>query len=308
MNHDMIAAGHPPLRFELSAYHDLIRRKHWSDAERIEKPQFKAQLWAAGQLATIESTAALLKSRADRAADPRGDDQAATAWPEFAEFDCLACHQRLRPAKVSQPRIALTDAGKPRWQPWNLALAPRLSKELPPGELSLATAPQDAARHATSLLTAIDKHPLALSFARAAAQSTPTFTAEELLRLMEDPAAGERASWAAACQELLALKAAYLARRDEQRKLMPPAAAFSPHAPGDDPWSIAFRQELNDLTAALRFGSPDFEWPAFDWEGLPPGQRQSEPKYGSLPEIRQEIRELAGQLRSQGAQVEESDP
>jgi hypothetical protein len=308
MNHDMIAAGHPPLRFELSAYHDLIRRKHWSDAERIEKPQFKAQLWAAGQLATIESTAALLKSRADRAADPRGDDQAATAWPEFAEFDCLACHQRLRPAKVSQPRIALTDAGKPRWQPWNLALAPRLSKELPPGELSLATAPQDAARHATSLLTAIDKHPLALSFARAAAQSTPTFTAEELLRLMEDPAAGERASWAAACQELLALKAAYLARRDEQRKLMPPAAAFSPNAPGDDPWSIAFRQELIDLTASLRFGSPDFEWPAFDWEGLPPGQRQSEPKYGSLPEIRQKIRELAGQLRSQGAQVEESDP
>jgi hypothetical protein len=307
MNHDMIAAGHPPLRFELSAYHDLIKRKHWSDAERIETRHFKAMLWAAGQLATIESTAALLKSRAQRAATPRADDKPAASWPEFAEFDCLACHQRLRPANVATPRVDLTSRGMPRWQPWNLALAPRLLKEVPAGDISLATTPEDAVGHATSLRTALDKHPLVLSLSSAAEGSSPAFTAEDLLKLVEAPAAGERPNWATACQELLALKAAYLAWRDEQRKLMRSADPLSMDAASDDPWSAAFRQELDDLTASLRFGSADFEWPAFDWEGLPASQRKAPPKYGSLPEIENKIRELAEQLRSKLVQVEGSD-
>ena len=308
MNHDMIAAGHPPLRFELSAYHDLIKRKHWSDAERIETRHFKVALWAAGQLATIESTAALLKSRAERAAAPRADDQPAAAWPEFAEFDCLACHQRLRPAKVGRPSIKLTDAGQPRWQPWNMALAPRLLTELPPSDLSLATTPEDATGHAAALLAAVEMHPLARALAGAEERSTPAFTAKELLKLIENPAAGERANWATACQELLALKAAYLAWRDEQRKLMPSADTLSMDAASDDSLSVAFRQELDDLTASLRFGSAAFEWPAFDWEGLPPKARKTPPKYTSLREIREKIAELAGQLRSQGAPLEGSDP
>ena len=92
LNHDMLAAGHPPLRFELSAYHDLIRRKHWPERERIEIPEFKVQLWAAGQAAALECTLALLESRATRAEKL----DKLTPWPELAEYDCFACHQRLR--------------------------------------------------------------------------------------------------------------------------------------------------------------------------------------------------------------------
>ncbi len=271
MNHDMIAAGHPPLRFELSAYHDLIRRKHWSDAERIERPQFKAQLWAAGQLAVADATLILLQSRAER------------AWPEFAEFDCLACHQRLRPVKVGRRPSDFLAPGMPVWQPWNLALTPRLIGAELPAKPSLHTSPADAIRQAALLRTTLREHPLAL----------PALTANELLKLIDEPAAGERATWAAACHELLALKAAFMAMRDERRML------------SDDPRSAAFRRDLDDLTAALRFGSTEFEWPAFDWDGLPPAQRKTQPAYNSLAEIQEKLRELARQLRQQ---IDHSSP
>ncbi|HZL87881.1 MAG TPA: multiheme c-type cytochrome [Pirellulaceae bacterium] len=308
MNHDMIAAGHPPLRFELSAYHDLIQHKHWSDAERIEKRQFKAQLWAAGQLATLESMLALSKSRAERALEADGDARSAATWPEFAEFDCLACHQRLRPAKVAGSRAELTTAGKPRWQPWNLALAPRLLKEMPLGDISLATTPADAAAYVDSLHMALKNHALVTSLSSPAERSSPAITVDDMLNLLEHPASGERPTWATACQELLALKAGYLAWRDERRKLMRSADVQTTDAARDDPWSVAFRQELDELTAALRFGSHDFEWPAFDWEGLPRNQRKDVPKYGSLSEIRERIGELAGELKTKSVPLEGGDP
>ena len=277
MNHDMIAAGHPPLRFELSAYHDLIRRKHWSDAERIERPHFKAQLWAAGQLAVTDATVTLLQSRGER------------NWPELAEFDCLACHQRLRPVTSPKRQRGTRELslGTSAWQPWNLALTSRLIEAEIPATLSLQSSPTDAVRQATLLRTTLREHPLAHALSRAGDATSPAFTTDDLLRLIDEPAAGGRATWAAACHELLALKAAYLSWRDERRIV------------SHDPWSVAFRRDLDDLTAALRFGSTEFEWPAFDWDGLPPAQRKTRPAYNNLAEIQDKLRELARQLRQQ---------
>jgi hypothetical protein len=128
LTHDMYAAGHPALRFELSSYHDLIARKHWPEQERLDSSAFKLRLWAAGQTAVTDAMLGQLESRAALAAAPRLrdargapanastkklDDQAgdqdthadlrpgeSAVWPEFAEYDCFACHQRLRAVNV----------------------------------------------------------------------------------------------------------------------------------------------------------------------------------------------------------------
>jgi hypothetical protein len=230
MNHDMIAAGHPPLRFEISAYHDLIRRKHWSDRERIENPHFKAHLWAAGQVAAAEATAALLESRAAGAAADciaATSGRVATPWPEFAEYDCFACHQRLRP-QPSGSTVALKAAtpGIPGWQPWNLALTERVLGG-------------DAADRVATLRRrlggSLDPDPaeterLAGELRRSIRQITPEhFSAAQIVELVQaDLRQGQ--SWATSTQQLLALQAAYLAWRDETRKLSP-AMQLVAHGP-----------------------------------------------------------------------------
>src|SRR5262245_3573174 len=128
MNHDMIAAGHPPLRFELGSYEALIPRKHWDDQpRRMAEPEFEVQLWSAGRVAAAEAALALTESRARKAAaggQGTGDGGRGT-WPELAESDCFACHQPLRAQNGRLPLAKGITAlhGVPPWQTWNLALA-----------------------------------------------------------------------------------------------------------------------------------------------------------------------------------------
>jgi len=280
MNHDMIAAGHPPLRFELSAYHDLIRRKHWPAAERVLTPDFKARLWAAGQIAAARSSLALVQSRAARAAA----GERATPWPEFAEYDCFACHQRLRPAAAFSS-VALKGAkpGVPGWQPWNLAIAERLLRDTEAEPAMAAVRAQmsyslvaDAAKvHdlAAAACRQVETHPLRAALASGDADP---FTAADMLALLKPAFHGDQ-SWAASSQQLLALRAADLATRDARLRLQPPAGFASVSSGREEPRSKPvddWDREWRSLAAALRFGSPEFEWPAFDWEGLavlPPG-------------------------------------
>ena len=263
LNHDMLAAGHPPLRFELSAYHDKIGRKHWTDAERIETPHFKAQLWAAGQIVQADGTLALLQSRATRAAE----NASLTPWPELAEFDCFACHQRLRPSPSSVAFKARP--GIPGWQPWNLALAERLQADREIASVRehlgqpLLADPAETARLAAAARDAIRQH-----------GDPATFTGPRIAALVKESVRPDQ-SWAESCQQLLALQAAYLARRDEVRKSSPTLRLVSTQASPRfgaplDSHDEELQRRLANLTAALRFGSTDFDWPAYDWQGLPP--------------------------------------
>jgi hypothetical protein len=267
MNHDMIAAGHPPLRFELSAYHDLIRQKHWPDAERVRTPEFKVRLWAAGQAALLEATHELSAARSERAA--AGDKL--TPWPELAEYDCFACHQRLRtidplriagskPApgeslaigQMQAPGPGLVPAvlstripGMPARQPWNLALAEQWIAET--GDHS-------------------------------------TVSSVKVLDFVERQASTKPQTWSQSCQELLALKAVYLAWRDAH--------------PGTKPaWANDYERRLAAVGQALQFGSKEFEWPAFDWHGLPPPAPQV--AFHDQAAISQEIAALANRLAAE---------
>lgn len=96
MNHDMIAAGHPPLRFDLAAYERALP-KHWNDArQRAEVRDYELKLWLAGQIANYDGGLSLLESRLKRSQGDADDGQRSNAiWPEFAESNCSSCHHRL---------------------------------------------------------------------------------------------------------------------------------------------------------------------------------------------------------------------
>jgi hypothetical protein len=93
MNHDFIAAGHPRLNFEFSVFLANIP-PHWSKTDEEQRPA-EAQVWAVGQ---IESARAALELLADQAA-PMEKAAGPRPWPEFAEYDCFACHHELPGAK-----------------------------------------------------------------------------------------------------------------------------------------------------------------------------------------------------------------
>jgi hypothetical protein len=100
MNHDMIAAGHPRLDFDFAEYQRRLPR-HWQEKDRVgikpgERPRPRetneAQVWYVGRVAHAEAACRLLEDRARRA----GADDPRSPWPEFAEFNCAACHHNLR--------------------------------------------------------------------------------------------------------------------------------------------------------------------------------------------------------------------
>ena len=99
VNHDLIAAGHPRLNFEFSAYLANMP-PHWSEKEPNPTPaarnpalvaaDFPARAWVIGRLVTAKAAMELLEARA-AAAESR-----MAPWPEFTEYGCFSCHHDLR--------------------------------------------------------------------------------------------------------------------------------------------------------------------------------------------------------------------
>jgi Cytochrome c554 and c-prime len=135
VNHDLIAAGHPRLTFELSAFLADMPR-HWVDSDAghiltaVEQSALEARLWASGQVASAQAALRLLASRAQTAMDP---------WPEFAEYDCFACHHDLHEPSWRQSRgYANRTPGAPVWGTLSTSMLPRvgtlIAKGANPGE------------------------------------------------------------------------------------------------------------------------------------------------------------------------------
>jgi len=133
VNHDLYAAGHPRLFFELSAFNANLPA-HWdrkADQQREGaegSSSFEAKLWALGQVASAEAALDLLIHRAKTATDDvpafvRGGDypheKTIAVWPELAETGCFACHHDLSSPSWRQARgyADRTPGGSP-WQSW----------------------------------------------------------------------------------------------------------------------------------------------------------------------------------------------
>jgi hypothetical protein len=122
VNHDLIAAGHPRLRFEYGAYLANYPR-HWKEQDdKARYPDFEARAWLLGQVVSAQAALELLKYRAEVRSKP---------WPEFAEYGCFECHHDLRDPSWRQERGS---SGGLAWGTWYFSLLPLLAKQTPEGE------------------------------------------------------------------------------------------------------------------------------------------------------------------------------
>ncbi len=83
VTHELIAAGHPALLFELDAY-TANMPPHWPENSKSQ-PANGARAWAIGQAVALRQSLELLQSQAT-----------SDRWPEFSQFECYACHHQLR--------------------------------------------------------------------------------------------------------------------------------------------------------------------------------------------------------------------
>jgi len=135
VNHDLIAAGHPRLNFEMGGYHGIYN-KHWNDHNYTTNPaknqpaDFEARLWLLGQLTAARASLELLESRATNA-----NKSVAKPWPEFSEYACYACHKNLqlldaREVERQTAKYKTRPVGAPAYGTWYLSMVTPLSEKL----------------------------------------------------------------------------------------------------------------------------------------------------------------------------------
>ncbi|HBJ34355.1 MAG TPA: hypothetical protein DDZ51_06245 [Planctomycetaceae bacterium] len=101
MNHDMIAAGHPALRFEgWSALRRLPRHavedRSQDGLPSLEDESELRRFLAAQAIAIRAAIQLTAQRRIDSQLESPDASLTASVWPELADFDCFACHHHLK--------------------------------------------------------------------------------------------------------------------------------------------------------------------------------------------------------------------
>ena len=109
VDHQMIAAGHPDLTFELNLFSAVMPR-HWKDSGDTPVPWFGTKEWAVGQGIQLRDSLQRLARRAR-----------SSTWPEYSELDCFACHHSLTAPKDSWRQEAGYAGRTPGVPAWNAA-------------------------------------------------------------------------------------------------------------------------------------------------------------------------------------------
>ena len=107
VDHELIAAGHPDLYFELDSFLSVMP-PHWKEVDK--DPLLGVRALAVGQ-------AVQLREQLKRVAR---ESQSGT-WPEYAELDCFACHHSLVAAKDSWRQERGYASRRPGNPPFNLS-------------------------------------------------------------------------------------------------------------------------------------------------------------------------------------------
>jgi hypothetical protein len=252
MNHDMIAAGHPRLTFEMASHHSRMPA-HWTEKganDRRHHGDFEARAWAIGQLVAAQAQLELLAARADAART----DHPRAVWPELSEFNCFACHHRLETPSWRQRQyldlnhgIGRT-AGMPQWGSWQFSLLSEMQETL-----SLAPASRERLQALQTTMARLDADPQLVSQqARAAATELGPWltlleqrrydstTIAQLQRIVADKGQTVAAEhWDGAAQVYLALAALEQCKLDSKRMV--------------EPSDGEMRQSLVDLRGLLLF-------------------------------------------------------
>jgi hypothetical protein len=121
VDHEMIAAGHPDLYFELDSFSAVMPR-HWKEPRESApgKPAEDSSWvgvrdWSVGQAVQLRASMQRLAWRAS--ADQAGGNK--RFWPEYSELSCFACHHSLGPAQNSWRQEHGYGGRRPGDPPWN---------------------------------------------------------------------------------------------------------------------------------------------------------------------------------------------
>jgi len=272
VNHDLIAAGHPRLNFELTAYLTNMP-PHWNEKNQNADPvepgkraaDFPARAWAAGRIVTLRASLELLHGRSAAAG------KRAIPWPEFTEYGCFSCHHSLRDdAWRRRPQPAGTKLGAPRWGSWTVPLAGELLEQLgtnPDGR----SATESLGRLAAEMARAMPDPGIVERESKQAAERLGRYLSgldrfrfdagevERLITALNRPAAWDRvASWDEATLRYLAL--------------VPLRQAWAELAPARKADQDQLEARLKELRCRLMFPS-GFDSPrGFDPDKLPVGR------------------------------------
>jgi hypothetical protein len=112
VDHEMIAAGHPDLYFELDSFSAVMPR-HWKEpgepGERAgSDPWYDVRELTTGQAVQLRHSLLRLASRTH-----------GRNWPEYSELQCYACHHSLTPPEQSWRQARGYPGRRPGDPPWN---------------------------------------------------------------------------------------------------------------------------------------------------------------------------------------------
>jgi hypothetical protein len=120
VDHEMIAAGHPDLVFELDAF-SAVMPPHWKSPS---DPFSGVKAWGVGQAVQLQQTLQRLQTRAESA-----------TWPEYSEMECFSCHHTLvRPENSWRQKTGYGDRspGAPPLNPSHFVIFRSLVHEVDP--------------------------------------------------------------------------------------------------------------------------------------------------------------------------------
>jgi hypothetical protein len=136
VDHEMIAAGHPDLYFELDSF-SAVEPRHWktprdsASGKPVEDGAWSGvRDWSTGQAVQLRAS---LERLSWRARGERYDKK--DAWPEYSELSCFACHHALVPAKDSWRQAHEFPGrrpGDPAWNESRYAVFRLLAKQVDP--------------------------------------------------------------------------------------------------------------------------------------------------------------------------------
>ncbi len=108
VDHEMIAAGHPDLTFELDSFSAVMPR-HWKEPPTgTADPWYGVRELTVGQAVQLREAMDRLSGRAHGA-----------HWPEYSELDCFACHHNWTPSEKSWRQARGYPGRRPGDPPWN---------------------------------------------------------------------------------------------------------------------------------------------------------------------------------------------
>jgi hypothetical protein len=104
VDHEMIAAGHPDLYFELDSF-TAAMPKHWKETDK--DPWVDVRMLATGEAVQLRENLRRIVRDTNR------------GWPEYSELDCFACHHTLAGAANNWRQERGYSGRKPGSPTWN---------------------------------------------------------------------------------------------------------------------------------------------------------------------------------------------